>query len=492
MTGVARLATELGYKVSGSDSMLLPPMSDQLQALNVNVDDNMQSLPDGVDVVLTANVLSRGQPIVEALLDQQIHYQSAPEWLYQHILCERPVVAIAGTHGKTTTTAMVTWILEKNGQQPGFLMGGVAENFGSSSRLGDQHSPFVIEADEYDTAFFDKRPKFLHYHPNLLVINNLEFDHADIYQDLGAIQTQFHYLLRQLPSQATVIYPNHDEAIQSLVQRGCWSRQVTLSYLNQASQRPDKRYNQSSDWQLCYQSDEIVSVMYQQQQVAMGTVPLIGDHNRRNMIAAIATCHQLGISATKSLTALRSFQGVKRRLQIKGEWQTRCRDSKSSIFIRLIDDFAHHPTAIRFTLKALKDEWFGNGASSAQRHSSFLIALLDMSSNSMKQGAYQNCLADSLKYADHVLVWQNQKVQWDVEKHLAIGQLSKKIHICHTIEALATSVVEQLKQYEQHKERRYKQANHSINLVMLSNGNFGGLSDTLMNFFNSHHHPMKS
>lgn len=464
MAGVARLAKEMGYDVSGSDNKLAPPMSDQLHDLGIALDDNMHSPPQA-DTILTGNILSRGQPIVEALLDHKMPYQSAPDWLYQNILHCRPVIAIAGTHGKTTTTSMIAWILEKQGLNPGFLIGGVAENFGVSSRLGKQNAPFVIEADEYDTAFFDKRPKFLHYHPDILLINNLEFDHADIYENLTDIQKQFHYLLRQLPAKAKIIYPKEDQAIQTVIQQGCWSQQITLRHENE-----EEDHQHPSDWQLRYQNVTIEIITPQGESV-IDSVPVIGAHNRHNMLSAIAVCHQLGISAKQSLDALKSFRGVKRRLQIKGQWNlSQVNQNKAAISIRLIDDFAHHPTAIRYTLETLKYENPQNNRT--------LMALLDLTSNSMKQGAHKHLLADSLIAADKIFIWQNERIQWDVNTTLRSENLAHKLHIYNTIDMMIDGIMEALWQIEKGPEI------NSADVIMLSNGQFGGLSDRLVELLN--------
>jgi UDP-N-acetylmuramate: L-alanyl-gamma-D-glutamyl-meso-diaminopimelate ligase len=455
MAGIARLATELGLKVSGSDKMLAPPMSDQLQSLGITLDQNMQSPPEDMDTLLIGNVLTRGQPIVEQILQKRLNYDSAPNWLYQNILHSRPVIAISGTHGKTTTTSMVAWILEQTGHSPGFLIGGIAENFGVSSRLGNSQSWFVIEADEYDTAFFDKRPKFLHYQPQILLINNLEFDHADVYTDLSAIQKQFHFLLRQLPSDAKIIYPQQDNAIQTVIQQGCWSEQITLN----------------DDWQLQNYGNGKITILHQQKIIAEGLIPLIGEHNRNNILAAIAVCHQAGISAQKSLTALQNFKGVKRRLEIKKIWQ------KDNGIIRLIDDFAHHPTAIQLTLQALTHEKLPHPTTPTTDKSSHrVIALLDLTTNSMKKGSHKHLLAASLENADKAFVWQSQDVRWDVKKNLhQTPQLKEKIQVFESIEKMSQAVTQQTQAGD--------------DLIMLSNGNFGGLSTNLLNQLNQTYPP---
>ena len=454
MAGVARLAKELNYTVSGSDKMLAPPMSDQLNALGIKLDDNMQSPPQNVDTILTGNILSRGQTIVETLLEQKLNYQSAPDWLYQNILHSRPVIAVTGTHGKTTTTSMIAWILEYHQHQPGFLIGGVAENFGVSSRLGNEKAPFVIEADEYDTAFFDKRPKFLHYQPNILIINNLEFDHADIYLDLAAIQKQFHYLLRQLPSTAKIIYPNDDTAIHTVMQQGCWSEQITLG--------------NNGQWQLQHEANGTITILHQQKIIAQGKVPLSGEHNRKNILSAIVACHQIGIAAKKSLLALQHFKGIKRRLEIKRQWQ------KQQQQLRLIDDFAHHPTAIKLTLQTLKNESPPHHSQTTTPAPRQVIALLDITSNSMRQGAHKHLLAQSLEDADTIFVWQNQNIQWDVNQYLQSNALKNKLHIHQDIDEMIHSIIKQTQSNAQNSD-----------FVMLSNGTFGGLSQKLIQQFDA-------
>ncbi|MGR8920835.1 MAG: UDP-N-acetylmuramate:L-alanyl-gamma-D-glutamyl-meso-diaminopimelate ligase, partial [Gammaproteobacteria bacterium] len=335
MAGMARLAVELGHEVTGSDQALYPPMSTQLEALGIRVFEGYDpaALDPAPDLVVVGNALSRGNPCVEHILSNDLPYASGPEWLERHVLPGRHVIAIAGTHGKTTTTSLTAWLLEATGLAPGFLIGGVAENFGVSARLGSGKA-FVIEADEYDTAFFDKRSKFVHYHPRTLVINNLEFDHADIFDDLGAIQRQFHHLVRTMPAEARILRPAPYPAIDEVLERGVWSAVETFGT------------DAACDWRFRWAAgDPATFALEGPGGVACGsTTPLMGLHNAWNTAAAIAAAASVGVAPGLAAAALPDFASVRRRLELRG------RPHGISVY----DDFAHHPTAIAATIGALR------------------------------------------------------------------------------------------------------------------------------------------
>lgn len=371
MASIAALAKQLGHQVRGCDANVYPPMSTQLADLGIELIDGFatEQLDYQPDMILMGNTMKRGMPIVEMILNQQLAYQSAPQWLYDNILNDRWVLAVSGTHGKTTTASMLAWIMDYAGLAPGFLIGGILENFGISARLG-QANYFVIEADEYDTAFFDKRSKFVHYHPRSLIINNLEYDHADIFDNLAAIQTQFHHLLRMIPSDGLLVVPNNDDNIDGVLAQGCWTNTQRLG----------------DDWhyRLLAVDGSAFSISHAQQSVEV-VWGLIGEHNVRNAIAAVALAHDAGVSLVDAAQALSSFQNTKRRLQIIG----------IEAGITVYDDFAHHPTAISASLQALRKRV-------GKRR---IIALLELGSYTMKAGIHQQTLAQALQQADQVYLF---------------------------------------------------------------------------------------
>ncbi len=375
MGGVARLAREMGHRVSGSDKVFYPPMSEQLDQLGIELQHGYSTanLKPAPDLVIVGNALSRGNVEVEALLDSRIPYTSGAQWLGEAVLRDRWVLAVAGTHGKTTTASMLAWLLEHAGMKPGFLIGGVPGNFAVSAQLGE--APFfVIEADEYDTAFFDKRSKFVHYRPNTLILNNLEFDHADIFDDLDAIKRQFHHLLRCVPSKGKVFHNADAAELDEVLQMGCWSETESFAA------------SVSADWQLQRGSEAATfdfDFMDQSHQVRPWQ--MAGQHNALNAVAAVAAARHAGITTEHSVEALRQFVGVKRRLDILGE-------RKGAV---LYDDFAHHPTAIQATLAGL-----------ATRHpQQRLVAVVELRSNSMRGGAHTAALPAALQQADRVLLF---------------------------------------------------------------------------------------
>ena len=384
MGGLALIARELGYQVSGSDRNVYPPMSTQLREAGIELhegyDDDPWDTPP--DLVIVGNALSRGMPVIERLLNGTIPYISGPQWLGENLLRDRWVLAISGTHGKTTTSSLLAWMLDQAGLEPGFLIGGVTANFGVSARVGGD-TFFVIEADEYDTAFFDKRSKFLHYHPRTLIINNLEFDHADIFASLYEIQTQFHHLLRVLPNHGLLIHPDQDSALDAVIERGLWSDSVTLGS------------DGGGDWSCQWQTPETGSFQVtHQQQSWLGQTGLRGDYNLRNILAATAAAHHVGVSPQQALSALSSFQNTKRRQEIIAQIGD----------ILVIDDFAHHPTAIRATLEGLRSQY-------PQRR---LLAVIEPRSNTMRMGVHTHQLAQAIEVADRALWLDSPELQWDL------------------------------------------------------------------------------
>ena len=387
MGGVARIAREAGHEVTGSDRRVYPPMSTQLEQAGIPLIEGFDpgQLSPPPDQVVVGNIMTRGMPIIEAMLNERLPYASAPEWLYEQVLSSRRVLAVSGTHGKTTTASMLAWILEKAGLAPGFLIGGVPLNFGESARLGV--SPwFVIEADEYDTAFFDKRSKFVHYHPEILVINNLEFDHADIFADLAAIQTQFHHLMRMVPGNGVVIYPRDDEAVREVLERGCWSRRVEVAVDSGAP-----------GWGFRLLAGDGSRFEVSRDGEAVGVVEwtLLGQHNVRNALAAIAAAETAGVPVAQSIAALAEFRGVARRMQLRGE--------KNGV--RVYDDFAHHPTAIDATLRGLRAK-VGNAR---------ILVAFEPRSNTMKMGVHQQRLGAAFQEADAVFFYMPPDLAWRME-----------------------------------------------------------------------------
>ncbi|MCC6709829.1 MAG: UDP-N-acetylmuramate:L-alanyl-gamma-D-glutamyl-meso-diaminopimelate ligase [Gammaproteobacteria bacterium] len=390
MAGIARLAVEMGHRVTGADAHLYPPMSDQLDELGVAVYNGYDAaaLDPAPDMVIIGNALSRGNPSVEYVLSNRLRYTSGPAWLYEEVLRHRHVIAVAGTHGKTTVTSIVTWMLEHGGMEPGFLVGGVMENFGVSARLG--HGKFfVVEADEYDTAFFDKRSKFVHYAPGTLIVNNLEFDHADIFADLDAIKRQFHHLIRTLPREALIVCPTPDEAIDALLEMGAWSR-VT-------------RFGEGADaaWRYDYDgASGMLSVTTPAGEHVQGVSPLLGGHNAHNVAAAMVAVADVGLTPAQALAALHDFANVKRRLELRG-----CIKGVS-----VFDDFAHHPTAIAATIAALRPRVTAPGR---------LIAVSEMRSNTMRMGVHRDILAGAFAGADRTAILAPPDLPWDINAAFA-------------------------------------------------------------------------
>lgn len=384
MGGVARLARELNYEVTGSDANTYPPMSTQLEALNITLFEgySADNIPGDADVIVIGNSISRGNPELEHVLEKNLNYTSGAQWLSEHVLQDRWVLAVAGTHGKTTTSSLLTWILQDNDLEPGFLIGGVPENFGISSRLGN--TPFfVIEADEYDTAFFDKRSKFVHYKPRTLILNNLEFDHADIFDDLTAIQKQFHHLIRTIPMSGRIITNQQSEALSEVLNMGCWSEIETFG-------------RKQSDWQTVKDKSDASKFELKHQDTNIKCYwDLIGEHNMQNALAAIAAAHHVGIPIENACRSLASFKSVKRRMEHIGEING----------LHVYDDFAHHPTAIEKTLSGLRNN-VGKEP---------ILAILEPRSNTMKQGVHKHLLKDSLANADFSCIYFADDIQWEAD-----------------------------------------------------------------------------
>ena len=409
MAGVAALARELGEAVEGSDAGVYPPMSDQLRALGIDLHEGYapDHIAAGTDLVLIGNALSRGNPAVEHVLDAGLHYNSGAQWLGERVLRGRPVLAVAGTHGKTTTASTLAWLLDQAGLSPGFLIGGVPENFGVSARLGAAAAPFVVEADEYDTAFFDKRAKFVHYRPQVAVLNNLEFDHADIYPDLAAIERQFHHLLRSVPGRGRVVVNAEEPALQRVLAQGCWT--------------PVTRFGiDAGDWQvrLGDADGSRFTVRHEGREVGEVRWSLLGRHNVLNALAALAAAQAIGVDPARSLPALATFQAPKRRLE----------QLASIDGITVYDDFAHHPTAIATTLAGLR----------ARVGSGRLIVALEPRSNSMRMGVHAAQIAPSLAEADQVVFLARPGLPWDTAPVLA--GLSGRGRVVEGAEALLATL----------------------------------------------------
>jgi UDP-N-acetylmuramate: L-alanyl-gamma-D-glutamyl-meso-diaminopimelate ligase len=390
MGGVALLAKRAGHHVSGSDQHTYPPMSTQLEAEGISLFEgySAEHLDPQPDLVIIGNALSRGNPAIEHVLNQRMNYTSGPRWLGENYLRGKSVIAVAGTHGKTTTASMVAWILERAGLRPGFLIGGVPLDFGLSARDGAQY--FVVEADEYDTAFFDKRAKFVHYRPDVAVLNNLEYDHADIYPDLRSIQTQFHHLIRTIPGNGSIICNGQDVNLEAVLERGCWSRLERFSLGEEAS-----------DWQVQMLKPGGRELRFSRAGTTLADLqwPLQGRHNALNACSAIAAAAAAGVDPLQAVDALAAFQGVKRRMELVGDIGG----------VRVYDDFAHHPTAIRLTLEGLR-----RNVSKAR-----LLVALEPRSNTMRAGVHIDELGPALVAADHVWLKAGEGINWDPHKALA-------------------------------------------------------------------------
>lgn len=442
MGGIAAIAKELGFRVSGSDANVYPPMSTQLTELGIELMSGYQvdNFSDDIDLVIVGNAMSRGNPMVEYVLDRNIPYTSGPQWLLENVLKDRWVLAVSGTHGKTTTSSMLAWILEYAHLSPGFLIGGVPQNFNSSARLGNNPF-FVIEADEYDSAFFDKRSKFVHYRPRTLVINNLEFDHADIFNDLSDIQRQFHHLIRMVPSNGLIISPANESSITETLAMGCWS-DTEFSHtesINKQGWQTEKLNAEGSEFIVKFNG------------ITQGIVKwnLIGDFNIDNGVMAIAAARHAGVPSAIAIDALAEFVNTKRRLELRGQVNN----------ISVYDDFAHHPTAIAKTLAGVRAKISQQGINGR------IFAVLEPRSNTMKSGVHKESLPNSLNDADKVFIYQDDKVKWSVSD--LIKQCIPPCEVESNIERLIDTITEQ--------------AMPNDIIVVMSNGGFDNIHERLLN-----------
>lgn len=443
MGGIARLARDLDMRVTGSDANTYPPMSTQLESMGIELSEGYraENIPDDADIIVVGNTISRGNPELEYVLDKGLPYCSGAQWLGEHVLRGRWVLGVSGTHGKTTTSSILTWLLEDNQLSPGYLIGGVPENFGESARLGA--TPFfVIEADEYDTAFCDKRSKFVHYQPRTLIINNLEFDHADIFKDLSAIQTQFHHLIKTIPSHGLIIHNEQSPAIDETLEMGLWSE----------NQRFSTQESKHAEWS-CKKIKDDASEFYLIHNGKHYEVhwPLIGDHNMANAVAAIAAAHHVGVQVEHAVASLRTFKSVKRRME-------KIYDRNR---VRIYDDFAHHPTAITETVQALRNS-VGQDP---------IIAVLEPRSNTMKQGVHKHLLNDALAQANQALIFADQNVKWN------INELSNdNVTAFSQTETLLETLIEQIEHLND---------NQNVNVLIMSNGGFENLYQRLIKRLNN-------
>jgi len=427
MGGIAVLAKQAGYRVTGCDAGVYPPMSTQLEAQGIELIEGfgVEQLDLKSDIFVIGNVVSRGNPLMEEILNRNLPYISGPQWLAQNLLHDKWVLAVAGTHGKTTTTSMLAWILDYAGFNPSFLIGGIPQNFGVSARLTDS-AFFAIEADEYDTAFFDKRSKFVHYHPRTAILNNLEFDHADIFSDLAAIETQFHHLVRTVPGNGLVIRNGREQSLTRVIDRGCWT--------------PIELFGSDEGWNIDDNND--ISL----KGISQGTLlwDLMGKHNSMNALAALAAARHVGVPVNLGLSALAEFKNVKRRMEIRGVVNG----------ITVYDDFAHHPTAISTTLAGLRRK-VGNAR---------ILAVLEPRSNTMKLGVMKSALAGSLGVADKVFCY-GANLGWDAAE--ALASLGDKAIVINDLNELTAAIA--------------SFASPGDNILVMSNGGFGGIHNMLLN-----------
>ena len=433
MGGIAILARQLGYTVTGSDANVYPPMSTQLEEQGITLMEGYtpEQLEPRPDCVVIGNALSRGNPAVEYILDKDIPYTSGPQWLSQHVLSSRWVLGVAGTHGKSTTASMLAWMLEANNLEPGFLIGGVPANFGVSSRIG-QAPFFVVEADEYDTAFFDKRSKFVHYRPRTLIMNNLEYDHADIFPDLAAIQTQFHHLVRTVPGNGLIITNQASPALQDVMAMGCWT--------------PVESINHGDGWSanLIHEDGSAFEVQFHGRTQGQVEWALYGQHNVENALAAIAAARHAGVPAGLAIESLSDFRNIKRRMEIRGKVNG----------VTVYDDFAHHPTAIATTLNGLR------------RHvgQAPIIAVLEPRSNTMRLGVQREALPAALAQADRAIVLRPAGLSWDMAA--IFEQATLPVSVADSTEAILEQILQQI--------------DSNTHVLIMSNGGFDNLHQRLL------------
>jgi len=437
MAGLASLAKSKGFKVTGCDQNVYPPMSTQLEEEGIKIIEGFDSSQTKLkpDIYIIGNVVKRGTPLMESILNNNLSFMSGPQWLYENILHEKWVIAVAGTHGKTSTTAMVAWILEFCGLNPSYLIGGIPKNLKTSSRLiNDKNSNFfIIEADEYDTAFFDKRSKFVHYYPRTLIMNNLEFDHADIFENLNHIKKHFHHLIRIVPEKGKIISNAQSNALNEVIKLGVWS---DLEY-----------FNDIDGWSYQWQDESSsLNIFYQNKKEGTLTWECIGDHNASNALAAIAAAHHIGIPAAKSIKALATFKGVKRRLEKIGEFKDN---------IKIYDDFAHHPSAIKSTLDGMR-QVLKEGR---------IIVVFEPRSNTMKLGEMKKELQDSLSSADIVYCYASN-LDWDPNE---LFKNNQKIKVSDSTQWILSSIIKEKKPNDQ--------------IVFMSNGSFSGIQNKCLDLF---------
>ena len=443
MGSLAQLAKAKGYRVTGSDLNVYPPMSTQLEAAGIELYEgwDTEQLSLKPDLFVVGNVISRGNPVMEAVLNQMLPYTSGPAWLAEHILRDRWVLAVSGTHGKTTTASMLAWVLEFAAMEPGYLIGGVPQNFPTSARLGKSDF-FVIEADEYDSAFFDKRSKFIHYLPRTLIMNNLEFDHADIFSDLAAIQRQFHHLIRTVPSEGLLLTPCHTPAIDAVIDQGCWT--------------PIHTFGKDGQWsyELLSADGSAFAVMLENQKVGEVQWTLTGLHNVLNALAAISAARHVGVVPAMACEALSEFGGVKRRMELIEQIE--------NCFV--YDDFAHHPTAIATTLDGLRKKV----------KSENIIAVIEPRSNTMRQGVHRDSLVEACAAADHVFWFEPKELQWSLAD--IVGQ-QENHYSASSIEQLISMVTKTVVSSRDEAEH--------LHIVIMSNGGFGGFHTKLTQALNN-------
>ena len=445
MGGIAALAKAAGHKVTGCDANVYPPMSTQLEAQGIELIEGFspEQTKLNPDIYVIGNVISRGNPLMEEILNQGLPYISGPQWLAENVLQGKWVLAVAGTHGKTTTSSMLAWVLEYAGLAPGFLIGGVPENFGISARLpqtpalakskqdAKSTSPFfVIEADEYDTAFFDKRSKFVHYRPRTAVLNNLEFDHADIFDDLAAIEKQFHHLVRTVPQQGLVVVNGKEASLKRVIEKGCWT--------------PVENFGTDTDWQATnLDANGSFDVIFKGERQARVSWEMLGEHNRMNALAVIAAARHVGVAPCIAIEALSEFKNVKRRMEVRGVVNG----------VTVYDDFAHHPTAIETTVAGLR----------SKVGKSRILAVLEPRSNTMKLGVMKSALPASLKDADLVYCY-GANLGWDATE--ALAPISAKAKVYDDLDAIITAIA--------------SEAQFGDHVLIMSNGGFGGIHQKLL------------
>ncbi len=435
MGGIAALASEAGHEVSGSDQNVYPPMSTQLEELGIRLTEGWDAaqLQPAPDIVVVGNALSRGNPAVEALLNSDLQYTSGPAWLARHVLRDRWVLAVAGTHGKTTTACLLTWMLERAGLRPGFLIGGVPGNFAASARLGSAPY-FVVEADEYDTAFFDKRAKFVHYRPRTAILNNLEYDHADIYPDIESIRRMFHQLVRTVPGEGRLIVNAADAELASTLALGAWTPCEAFGRAAPAAWQVRPLVPDWSEFEVWHEGLRIGQARWQ----------LIGAHNAENALAALLAARHVGVPPATALDSLASFRNARRRMEVRGVVRG----------VTVYDDFAHHPTAIEATLRALR----------ARAGSARILAVLEPRSATMRMGVHRDTLAGSLAAADQVFLFQPPGLGWDLAT--VAGALGTRGRVHDDVDRLAAAVA--------------AEATSGDHVLLMSNGGFGGLHERLL------------